>query len=148
MIRVIPAAAEHAGAVAAVEKQCFSDAWSEGSVLSSIDTPETFACFVAVTDTDEVVGWICASVVLSEAEIGSVAVGPDYRRQGIAASLLEAALNEAHLRGAATVYLEVREHNEPAQALYRRFGFEQIGRRRRYYRNPAEDAIVMRLAVE
>jgi len=83
--------------------------------------------------------------VLDEGEIANLAVSSDARRCGIGGTLLDAALATARTRGAATVYLEVRDSNERARSLYASRGFVQVTRRRRYYRDPTEDALVLKL---
>lgn len=77
----------------------------------------------------------------------NLAVAPEHRREGLGARLLEEGLGLLRARGARQVYLEVRAGNEAARALYERRGFRPVGRRSGYYRNPAEDAIVLRLAL-
>lgn len=129
--------------IAALEKLCFSDAWSEEAIRSPILQPEAFFAMAATDGEGGVIGWICVSCVLDEAEICSVAAHPAHRREGIGSSLLRAALTEAKARGAVRAFLDVREHNAAANAMYLKFGFLPFGRRRRYYRDPTEDAIVM-----
>ena len=84
-------------------------------------------------------------VVTDEAEIANLAVRTDRRRTGIGQLLVEAAIAAATAGGARTVYLEVRESNVAARALYQRHGFTAVGTRPKYYRNPSEDALVLRL---
>ncbi len=91
-----------------------------------------------------IAGYICIWVVGDEAHINNIAVDPRWRRRGIAGALLEAALDFGRGRGARRAFLEVRISNAAAQALYRRFGFEPAGIRRRYYDHPIEDALIMK----
>lgn len=91
-----------------------------------------------------IVGYICGWVVGEELHINNIAVNPRWRRRGIAGALLTAALDRGRARGARCAFLEVRASNVGAQALYRRFGFEPAGVRRRYYNHPIEDAVIMR----
>lgn len=93
-------------------------------------------------------GFIVARVVAGELHINNVAVRPEIQRQGIAARLMEAVLRQGQGDGARTAYLEVRAGNVAAQGLYRRCGFQVTGRRRRYYRQPVEDALLMSLSLE
>jgi len=93
-----------------------------------------------------IVGYICVWVVAGELHINNLAVTPRWRRRGAAAALLEAALERARLRGVGCAFLEVRASNVAAQSLYRRYGFEPAGVRRRFYEQPPEDAIIMRRA--
>jgi [ribosomal protein S18]-alanine N-acetyltransferase len=90
-----------------------------------------------------VVGIIVVWMILDEAHIASIAVHPDFRGHGIAQQLLALALIEAIRRGASQATLEVRSGNEIAQKLYRRFNFELVGRRPRYYQDNQEDALIM-----
>lgn len=92
-----------------------------------------------------VIGFFAGWIVEDELHVNNVASHKDYRRIGVARSLMEGAIDEARLRGGAQVVLEVRASNEAAQLLYRDLGFSLIGRRRDYYRLPTEDALVMKL---
>ena len=92
-----------------------------------------------------IVGFVAGWTVEDELHINNVASHPEYRGQKIGQSLMEAAADEALLRGARFVLLEVRASNEVAQSLYRKLGFKYVGRRRDYYRSPTEDAFVMKL---
>jgi ribosomal-protein-alanine N-acetyltransferase len=83
---------------------------------------------------------------VDEIHIANVATHPDFRRQGIAQKLLTYALRYTADEGAVTSFLEVRESNLAAQAMYRKFGYENTGRRKRYYKDNDEDAILMTLA--
>jgi ribosomal-protein-alanine N-acetyltransferase len=91
-----------------------------------------------------IVGYMCGWVVGEELHINNLAVAPRWRRRGIAGALLAAALERGRARGARCAFLEVRASNVGAQALYRRYGFEPAGVRKRYYNHPIEDAVVMR----
>ena len=81
---------------------------------------------------------------MNASELANVAVGPVWRGRGVAAALLDELLAAAAARAVTAVYLEVRESNAPARALYAARGFEAVGRRRGYYRRPVEDALVLR----
>jgi ribosomal-protein-alanine N-acetyltransferase len=85
-----------------------------------------------------------ARFAADEGEIANLAVREPTRRRGIGSMLLAGALKEGRRRGANNMYLEVRESNEAARQLYASRGFEEIGRRKRYYRHPEEDAVVLR----
>jgi len=95
-----------------------------------------------------VAGFIVARLVAGELHINNVAVRPEFRRQGIAARLVAAVLSQGQSDGARMAFLEVRAGNVPAQGLYRRCGFQVTGRRRRYYRQPVEDALLMSVSLE
>ena len=89
------------------------------------------------------VGFLAARRATDEAEVLNIAVHPDFRRKGVASALLFAALEELGRSAIARVFLELRESNLPARALYERHGFTPIGRRKAYYQQPAEDAVCM-----
>ena len=95
----------------------------------------------------EVVGFAIVRVVASLAEIETIAVAAEAQGVGFGSRLLQAALQEARLAGATGVELEVRLSNEEALRLYARAGFLEVGRRRGYYREPVEDAVLLRLAL-
>lgn len=134
-----------------IERVAFSDPWSLQSFGDLLANPRVL---FAVAERDErggrggglggVVGYVVAWFVVDEAEVANVAVAPEARGQGVGARLLDEALAVARRHGAASVYLEVRDSNVAARALYASRGFVQIGRRRRYYRRPVEDALVLR----
>ena len=91
-----------------------------------------------------VIGFFAGWIVEDELHVNNIASHPAYRQIGIGRRLLEAAINEARMRGVLFVLLEVRASNEAAQSLYRKLGFDFVGRRRDYYRAPTEDAFVMK----
>jgi ribosomal-protein-alanine N-acetyltransferase len=91
------------------------------------------------------IGYVIAWFILDEGEIANLAVMPTSRRRGVARALLDEIIVEARESGLARLFLEVRESNAAAAALYASRGFTPIARRARYYRKPVEDAIVLRL---
>ena len=124
--------------LAAAEKACFSDAWSENAIASHFSTSYTCAFLLLYDDTPA--GYLLGTCFPPESELYRVAVLPEYRRSGGGAALLSAFLAYARRAGAETSYLEVRAGNLPAVALYRRFGYREVGVRKNYYRFPTEDA--------
>ena len=139
------ARAADAPRIATLERACFGDPWSEASFREAIDAAWSF---VLVADEDGVViGYLVGRDVAGTGEVLNLATDPARRRQGIARVLLEAGLEELGSRGANEVFLEVRESNRPAQMLYREAGFRPVGMRAKYYRNPSEDALVLRLGL-
>lgn len=134
--------AAHVSQVAALEKECFSDPWSEKSVASELEND--LALWLVALDGGNVAGYVGSQSVLGEADMMNLAVSAPYRRQGIGERLvleLVEALKEAQVH---SLTLEVRESNAAAQALYEKLGFEQVGRRPKYYQNPKEDARILR----
>lgn len=119
---------------------CFGvSAWSRESVRAQLDNPVSY-CAVAL-DGDRVVGYIAYEIIVDEGSLVELAVLPEYRQQGIGRKLTELMLTSCD--GVRTVCLEVRASNDPALSLYRAVGFREISRRRDYYDDPREDAIMM-----
>lgn len=127
--------------VAAIEELSFGDPWAPSAFASLVDNPLVY--FVVAECDGAVAGYLVAWFAADEGEIGNVAVAAAARGRGIGGLLVDAGLGEAARRGAATVYLEVRESNAVARRLYAARGFAEVGRRRRYYRHPIEDALVL-----
>ena len=133
---------EHVAQVAELEKICFADPWSEKSVASELENPLSY--WLVALDEDRVVGYVGSQTVLGETDMMNVAVRPEYRRQGIAEALILALIGQLRRRQSHCLTLEVRDSNTSARALYGKLGFLEIGRRRNYYRNPREDALILR----
>ena len=134
----------HADEIFQIESTSFSDPWTKESIISSLENPlmRVLGCYDA---SDTVCGFICASVIPPEAEILDIAVSPDRRKEGVGKALINSLLFTLKLGlSVESVFLEVRESNTPARSLYQKFGFEEIGKRARYYSNPTEDAILMK----
>lgn len=96
---------------------------------------------------DRLQGYICYWITLREIQVLNVAVHPDWRRRGVGGQLLQQAVRSGMTHGAEELWLEVRTSNRAARNLYEKLGFQAVGRRRRYYRDTGEDAIVMTLPV-
>ena len=124
-----------------IERRAFGDPWSEASFRESLAAAWSFGL---VAEGDEIVGYLIAREAAGTGEILNLAVDPPYRRGGVARALLDAGLAVLRQRAVEEVFLEVRISNEAAQALYRGAEFRAVGRRRNYYRNPVEDALVLR----
>jgi ribosomal-protein-alanine N-acetyltransferase len=133
--------------IANLETMAFSDPWSQASFESMMAEPAAYVA-VARKASERILGYVVAWFAADEGEIANLAVREPTRRQGIGASLLDAALHEGRSRGAKNMYLEVRESNEAARRLYASRGFEELGRRRGYYKRPVEDAIVLRVELK
>lgn len=134
--------AQHVAQVAALEKLCFSDPWSERSVASELENE--LSLWLVALEGEVVVGYIGSQTVIDETDMMNVAVHPDYRKQGIASSLIVGLMEELRKRGSHSLTLEVRASNDPAIRLYQLLDFQEVGRRRNYYRNPREDALILR----
>ena len=143
--RIRPAALADAAALVAIERRCFSDPWSEAAFREALLSELTFAL---VADGGRgVAGYLVGREAAGSGEILNLAVAPEFRRRGIGGALLEEGLIAFRDRHANEVFLEVRESNHSAQALYLARGFRPVGQRAAYYRNPREDALVLRLAL-
>lgn len=130
-------------AVNAIEREAFSDPWPPSSFTDAIAAPQLYFA-VATSAAGTVVAYVIGWFVGGDGEIANIAVSADVRGQGIGGRLLDEALAAAQAQGSSMVHLEVRESNALAQALYASRGFLAVGRRRGYYREPVEDAIVLR----
>ena len=133
--------------VLAIERASFTMPWSRGAFLYEMQQNRVARCWVARDDDTHVIGYLCLWEVADELHITNVAVRPDARRQGIARGLLRAVLDDARVRGFKMVVLEVRPSNSHALALYESFGFRVVGRRRGYYYDTGEDALVMEIGL-
>jgi ribosomal-protein-alanine N-acetyltransferase len=131
-------------AVVDLDKKSFSLPWPERSFRFELTDNPASRCWVAELDGN-VVGMIVVWLIVDDAHVATIAIDPEYRRQGIGKRLLAHALRQMIRDGARSSFLEVRESNLAAQEMYRKFGFEVTGRRRRYYRDNDEDAILMSL---
>lgn len=141
--QIRPATPADVPALLALERICFPDPWSERGLAESL-TPPNGGGLVAETGRG-IVGYLITREVGGSGEILNLAIAPGSRRRGVGAQLLRAGLAGLGGRGVGEVFLEVRESNHAARALYERAGFRVAGARRGYYRSPSEDALVMRL---
>lgn len=141
-MRIVMMESCHVPQVAALEKLCFSDPWSENSVASELSNE--LSCWLVALDGDTVAGYVGSQTVLGETDMMNLAISPEYRRQGIAKMLVNALVEQLKQRESHCLTLEVRVSNEPARNLYESLGFVQIGRRPGYYHNPKEDGLILR----
>lgn len=130
--------------VVAIERVSFGDPWPEQAFHDAVGDPGLV--FLVASDESCTLGYVVGWFVAGEGEIANLAVAPAVRGRGIGGALLDAALASGTHVGTEAIYLEVRESNAAARALYGSRGFEVIGRRPGYYRSPVEDAIVLRKA--
>jgi [ribosomal protein S18]-alanine N-acetyltransferase len=141
----------------AIERSSFSDPWSEEAFSTALRL-DRMRVFVAEESGEthvavggaaarRLVGYVVALAAGAEADIADLAVASDARRRGIGRMLLERIIAELGDEGVQSVYLEVRESNRAARALYEAGGFAAVGVRRRYYRQPVEDALILRREV-
>jgi ribosomal-protein-alanine N-acetyltransferase len=128
--------------VLAIERASFSMPWSRGAFLYELEQNRVARCYV-VREDGRLIGYICLWEVADEVHVTNVAVHPDLRRRGVGRALLSAVLDDARQRKLRLVVLEVRPSNVEALGLYESFGFRVVGRRRGYYYDTGEDALVM-----
>ena len=139
MIEITRMNESHVCAVAELEKQNFSEPWSENSVRGELTN--NLALWLVALDGDCVVGYVGSQTVLGEADMMNIAVADSHRRRGIARALVEELIARLD---ATMLTLEVRASNAPAIRLYESLGFRQVGLRKNYYRKPKEDALILR----
>ncbi len=126
-------------AIAALEKECFSEPWSEAAIKEGF---ENGTRYLVLKQFEKTLGYVGVQTVLDEGYITNVAVTKAARRQGVAQKLLTALYDFAKEKGLRFLTLEVRCSNEAARALYEKCGYKPVGQRRNFYSNPKEDAIL------
>ncbi|MGN0555118.1 MAG: ribosomal protein S18-alanine N-acetyltransferase [Candidatus Fimenecus sp.] len=131
---------EQVEGIVRIEKECFAHPWTEQGIREELENP-TARFFAAIKD-GEVVGYIGANNIAGEVYITNVAVLPANRQQGIGALLLSVLLSVSRQENAQFVSLEVRESNQAAILLYEKCGFAAVGKRKHFYRDPEEDALI------
>ena len=126
-----------------IERASFSSPWTKEALRTQISAPLSFNLLIEVNR--EIAGYIMCLVVLDECHVLNFAIDPGFRKRGYGSQLLGSALTILKKRDVKHVFLEVREKNLPAVRLYLRYGFKMIGRRKRYYEDSGEDALIMHL---
>ena len=140
-IAILRMSPEDVEEVARLEKICFSDPWSKENFIDELQLK--LAIPLVVKLGEEVVGYTCLWYLEDELEVANFAVSPVHRRKGIGEEIMKRILSEAKGRGCKSIILSVRESNLAAIKLYTKFGFVEVGRRKKYYRQPTEDALTM-----
>lgn len=142
-IQIVPMNADHLEELEKLERICFSRPWSRKMLAEELENQ--CAAFLVAQDsiTQQVLGYAGLLVMADEGYITNVAVFPEFRRQGVAAKLIAVFENFARGNKLAFLTLEVRPSNTAAIALYKGFGFEEVGRRKNYYDLPKEDALIL-----
>lgn len=128
--------------VVEIERDSFAMPWSRGAFLYEIEQNRAARCWVCRGD-GLIIGYLCLWEIADEIHITNIAVDRVQRRRGIGRFLLTQTLENARRRGVRTVFLEVRPTNTEARGLYEALGFHVIGRRKGYYFDTGEDALVM-----
>ena len=133
----------HVAQVAELERICFgTEAWSEKSVASELENE--LALWLVAAENDRVLGYVGSQTVMGETDMMNVAVHPEFRRRGVAEALVTELVARLKVLGSRCLALEVRASNESARKLYEKLGFAMAGLRKNYYRNPREDALILR----
>ena len=142
-VRIVPMNADHLEELEKLERICFSRPWSRKMLAEELENQ--CAAFLVAQDsiTQQVMGYAGLLAMADEGYITNVAVFPEFRRQGVAAKLIAVFENFARGNKLAFLTLEVRPSNTAAIALYKGFGFEEVGRRKNYYDLPKEDALIL-----
>lgn len=141
-VRLRDMSAADIAAVAAIERASYSVPWSVATFRGLVRRRDADA--IVAEAAGAVVGYAVLWCVLDQGELGNVAVAESWRGRSLGAQLVEEVLRRAAIRGVREVFLEVRPSNTVARRLYERFGFSSAGRRRNYYQEPVEDALVLR----
>ena len=131
---------EDAACLAMLSEKNVEPSWRENDFLEAMNNPQAL---VFLYEEKAVLGYIVCYFAADEAEISSIAVDRDFRRRGIGDCLLSDASDYLQEKKVTRMFLEVREHNDGAISFYRKNGFSDVGRRRNFYKNPTEDALIM-----
>ena len=127
--------------MAEIEMLCFAMPWSRESFWEELKNDS--AIYIVGTIQEKVVAYAGAWISFGEAQVTNVAVHPDFRHQGIGTKLFENLIAEVKSRGVTAVTLEVRPSNDAALKLYGKFGLKSVGRRKHYYLDNDEDALIL-----
>ena len=127
--------------VLAVEQQAFTTPWSREGFVNEMSNELSY--YLVLVEAGNIIGYAGMWLIVDEAHVTNVAILPEYRGRKLGEKLMAALLEHAKVRGATRMTLEVRASNEVAQGLYRKFGFTAQGRRRNYYTDTKEDALIM-----
>lgn len=139
-IDIVPLKARHIEKIAELEKLCFSSPWSEEAILDSFKRGTKF---LVAEKFGTCLGYIGINCILDEGYVTNIAVFPKWRKKGVGSALLKATFSLALDNGLKFVSLEVRESNFEAISLYEKFGFKTEGKRKNFYENPREDALIL-----
>ena len=141
-MNIVEMTADHVIQIAQLERECFSDPWSQNSIASELENPLSY--WLVAMAGNVVAGYVGSQTVLGESDMMNLAVHPEFRRQGVAQDLVQALIDGLNQRGSHCLTLEVRDSNAPARKLYEKLGFVQVGIRPNYYQHPREDGLILR----
>ncbi len=142
MIRIRNMTGEDLKRVAGIEAENFSVPWTEKDFQDFLNREDTI--FLVAEEDGKAAGYIGAVCSAEEGDITNVSVSEENRRKGIGTALVRELVRRTEEKGISRLFLEVREKNKTAVRLYEKAGFSPVGRRRKYYRDPQEDAVVMK----
>lgn len=142
-IKIVPLEEYHIPAVWEIEKENFTQPWSMTSFKDMMDSGYVMS-FGALDSQGTIIGYALASYVADTGEILDIAVSAESKRRGVGGMLLDAVHSSLNIKGVSECFLEVRENNLPAIALYNKFGYAPVGVRKNYYTCPKENAIMMK----
>ena len=141
MRKIVRLQKEHCEILAELEKLCFSRPWSQKSIEDQVNNPHAF--FVTAVDEEKILGYGGMHCSRGECYIDNIAVFGHHRKKGVGTAIVEALIREAQRRNSEFISLEVRPSNQVAVRLYTRLGFVEEGRRRNFYTDPTEDALIL-----
>ena len=141
-MNIVEMTADHVIQIAQLERECFSDPWSQNSIASELENPLSY--WLVAMAGNVVAGYVGSQTVLGESDMMNLAVRGEFRRQGVARDLVQALIDGLNQRGSHCLTLEVRASNAPARKLYEKLGFVQVGIRPNYYQHPREDGLILR----
>lgn len=141
-MNIVPMNEHHVPQIALLEQECFADPWSQQSIASELHNP--LSLWLVAQEGQTLLGYVGSQTCQDETDMMNIAVSPASRRKGVARALIEALVSALRERGSKQLTLEVRASNGPARQLYESLGFLQVGLRKNYYRNPKEDALILR----
>ncbi len=131
-----------------IENLSYPNPWQLSTFKGEIDNKPLSNPYVVIfKPLNRIIGYVIYWHIQNEVQISNIAISPDYRQMGVGEAVLKEILHEVSLKGAEFIFLEVRPSNHAARSLYSKLGFTILGLRKGYYRNPAEDAIVMGLSL-
>ena len=133
---------EEVGQVADLEEKIFSHAWGKKSLDLAVSSQQNLCLTVKDSEREVVAGYCIFSISFEDADLCRIAVADEYRRRHLADKMFESAFEKLKKRNVERILLEVRENNSAAIALYIKYGFEQIGKRKNYYSEPVEDGLI------
>ena len=144
-INITHHASDDLTAIAEIESVSINPPWSYKAICDFAEYDTNKILVAKIEDT--VVGYITYSIIIDEIQIANVATHPDFRKQGIGSKMLSALYDIAVQNKMYVITLEVRQSNTPAIMLYEKSGYEQVGKRKNYYKNPTEDALLYNLSL-